>query len=62
MTYTREEWEALCATLEDVDAAMIRQMLAENDRMRKALVAIDDGYGPNHMSKFARDKANEALK
>lgn len=38
-----------------------RQDRDEIKRLRKALQEIEDGYGPNHGSKFCRDKAREAL-
>jgi hypothetical protein len=31
------------------------------DRLRAGLEAIRDGYGPNHLSKFARDVAAKTL-
>jgi hypothetical protein len=39
-----------------------RDYMPENvDHLREALEEIRDGYGPNHLSKFARDVATKAL-
>jgi len=42
-------------------ATIMRAQSARIAKLEKALADIADGYGPNHMSKFARDTAQKAL-
>lgn len=39
----------------------IAQQLREHQWMKEALENIRDGYGPNHLSRFARNIARAAL-
>lgn len=41
--------------------ALFKEAAAEVLRLREALERVRDGYGPNHLSKFARDIARAAL-
>jgi hypothetical protein len=45
-----------------VRANTITALEEENKRLREALGKVRDGYGPNHLSKYARDIASAALK
>lgn len=39
-----------------------QRLREDNERLREGLEKIADGYGPNHISKYARDIATRALK
>lgn len=41
--------------------ALVKDLAHEVGRLSHVLSTIVDGYGPNHLSKFARDTAKKAL-
>tara|TARA_R110000744_G_scaffold119072_2_gene222206 strand:- start:826 stop:1095 length:270 start_codon:yes stop_codon:yes gene_type:complete len=57
----QEQKEIETGRIQNARAQRERAMAVNAKSPRSALEAIRDGYGPNHLSKFARDVAANAL-
>ena len=57
----QDQQEIEAGQIQNARAQRERAMKANAKSPRAALEAIRDGYGPNHLSKYARDVATNAL-